>query len=399
MGAESIPTFGSGTLGYVNFTAESSGDFLGASGFLLGQVDVAAAQPHDERRRGHRAADPQHRRTRAGSQGRDAAAPQQPRAVRRPRAPSARGQPRRNAEHPAQHRSLYPDPLQLRGTACANGIFPEYTFSSSHPDIGDFVKENLASPEPHTTPLQGPDGKPIPDEPTASEPIPKQESGLFCAYNAGTTIVTISAGGLSSSLPVTVQAGSVRQPCGTAPLKELPKVQQQAVIPPPPAARARARRARAGLHPSAGASTAPAAVIALPPAPGVTASVSAAVLPPTGAYRAGARVRAAAGPHARPPDAPDAGPRRSPRRSRSPNTKTRRRARPSPSPPRRSPTARPNTSPRLPTSSGIVLLAAFAGASIRGSSRRGRRELRVAPATLSTMRAQRRMDPRYRGRL
>jgi hypothetical protein len=38
---------------------------------------------------------------------------------------------------------------------------------------------------------------------------------------------------------------------------------------------------------------------------------------------------------------------------------------------------------------GIVILAAFAGASVRRRPRRGRRELRVAPATISTMRAQR----------
>jgi hypothetical protein len=47
---------------------------------------------------------------------------------------------------------------------------------------------------------------------------------------------------------------------------------------------------------------------------------------------------------------------------------------------------------------GIVLLAAFAGASVRRRPRRGRREVRVAPATISSMRAQRRMSPR-RGRL
>src|SRR6202011_4481579 len=44
---------------------------------------------------------------------------------------------------------------------------------------------------------------------------------------------------------------------------------------------------------------------------------------------------------------------------------------------------------------GIVLLAAFAGASIR-RPRRGRSEVRVAPATLSTMRSQRRMTDRRR---
>jgi hypothetical protein len=40
---------------------------------------------------------------------------------------------------------------------------------------------------------------------------------------------------------------------------------------------------------------------------------------------------------------------------------------------------------------GVVVLAAFAGASVRRRPRRDRRELRVAPATLSSSRAQRRI--------
>jgi hypothetical protein len=44
---------------------------------------------------------------------------------------------------------------------------------------------------------------------------------------------------------------------------------------------------------------------------------------------------------------------------------------------------------------GIVVLAAFAGATAgRGRSRRGHREVRVAPATLNTMRSQRRISRR-----
>ena len=65
------------------------------------------------------------------------------------------------------------------------------------------------------------------------QPIPDAKSGLFCAYNAGTTIVTISAGGLSASLPVTVQAGSVRRPCGTTRLTEQPAKSKAATSPPP----------------------------------------------------------------------------------------------------------------------------------------------------------------------
>src|SRR5262249_36741360 len=77
-----------------------------------------------------------------------------------------------------------------------------------------------------TTVLQGPHGKPIADE----------HSGLFCAYNAGTTTVTVEAGGLASSQPVTVQPGSVEQPCGTVPLHNRPVPVQQAALPVPPPA-------------------------------------------------------------------------------------------------------------------------------------------------------------------
>jgi hypothetical protein len=41
---------------------------------------------------------------------------------------------------------------------------------------------------------------------------------------------------------------------------------------------------------------------------------------------------------------------------------------------------------------GIIVLAAFAGASMRRRPRRGRREVRVAPATISAMRSQRRVS-------
>ena len=47
---------------------------------------------------------------------------------------------------------------------------------------------------------------------------------------------------------------------------------------------------------------------------------------------------------------------------------------------------------------GVVVLAAFAGASVRRRSRGGRREVRVAPATMTTIRAQRRMSEKRRYR-
>ena len=40
-GSQPIPTFGSGTLGYVDVSNEALGDFHGASGFLVGEVDLA----------------------------------------------------------------------------------------------------------------------------------------------------------------------------------------------------------------------------------------------------------------------------------------------------------------------------------------------------------------------
>jgi hypothetical protein len=141
-----------------------------------------------------------------------------------------------------------PIPSNCNGTACSHGLLPEYKFTSSKPDIGNFVAINAASPTQPAV-LQNAKGEPIPDE----------QSGLFCAFNAGTTIVTISAGGLSFSLPVTVQAGSVREPCGTVPLSELAAQQSGGAVPPAPApAPAPAGPAQVGATP---------APVPVPPAP------------------------------------------------------------------------------------------------------------------------------------
>ena len=104
-----------------------------------------------------------------------------------------------------------PIPETCTGPDCGQFIAPEYTFTSSAPDIGDFVEPEPGSESARAV-RQGPNGKPIPDS----------HSGLFCAYNAGTTTVSITTGGLTYSEQVTVQAGSVEQPCGTVPLKNPP---------------------------------------------------------------------------------------------------------------------------------------------------------------------------------
>lgn len=107
---------------------------------------------------------------------------------------------------------------------CAARINPEYSFTSSNPDIADFVEHDPASQNPRAVYL-GPDGKPVPDS----------SSGLMCAYNLGQTTVTITTGGLSYSETITVQGGQVKQPCGTVPLTN-PQVKtviaQPATLPP-----------------------------------------------------------------------------------------------------------------------------------------------------------------------
>ena len=304
------------------------------------------------------------------------------------------------------------------GPACASGIFPEYTFSSSEPDVGGFVEENLASPDPHTTPLQGPDGNPIPDEPrnakgeltpdgqfeenNQGEPINEQgevvartQSGLFCAYNTGTTEVKINAGGLSSSLPVTVQAGSVRQPCGTVPLKHLALAGQSAAAPVPPPAPV---PAPAPAGPAPASSSPP--LVPVPPAPVVAAPVPAQrpapppppapfSLPPALATPVLAFVPPPVPTPARPTPPSGTSAVTSPIEVAE-HEEEEEEATESVSNQALAYRA-PEHEPSPVYILGIVLLAAFAGASIRRRPRRGRRELHVAPATLSTMRAQRRM--------
>ncbi len=51
------------------------------------------------------------------------------------------------------------------------------------------------------------------------KPVSDSRSGLFCAFNAGTTTVTVRAGGLSFAQQVRILPGSVQRPCGTRPLR------------------------------------------------------------------------------------------------------------------------------------------------------------------------------------
>jgi hypothetical protein len=269
--------------------------------------------------------------------------------------------------------------------ACANGLFPQYAFSSSDREVGNFVKQNLAAEPRGNEPLDNAKGEPEQEPPTGGT------SGLFCAFNAGVTTVTISAGGISASLPVTIEAGSVRQPCGTVRLTHLPERQGAGAPVPPP------------TPTPAPATTAPAT--APPPVPA----------PPPAAPRPAARPHPLPAAFLVPPALPDFLPAFVPPPVPTP-------ARPTPpsgtsavTSPVEAPEKQeePEAAPESVSNEavsyrevehepspayvlGIVLLAAFAGASARRRTRRGRREPQIAPATISAMRAQRQMSRQRR---
>jgi hypothetical protein len=105
------------------------------------------------------------------------------------------------------------------GSNCTKFIAPAYSFTSSKTDVGNFVEQDPNSINPLAV-LQV-KGKTVPDS----------SSGLFCAYNAGTTTVTLTTGGLSYSEPVTVEGGSAEQPCGTVPLLNPPATEESQSAP------------------------------------------------------------------------------------------------------------------------------------------------------------------------
>ncbi len=117
--------------------------------------------------------------------------------------------------------AMPPEPC-LQAT-CGTRIAPEYTFASSDPSVGDFVKQDPASANLRKPLLEG--------DRVVGDPA----SGLFCAFNPGRTTVTVRSGGLSYSTVVTVLAGTVQRPCGTRPVEARPLARPAAVpVPPPP---------------------------------------------------------------------------------------------------------------------------------------------------------------------
>lgn len=256
--ADTIPAFGTGTLGYRSEVvdpgnSDKASSLFGDTGTLLANIDVESRDPTNNR------------------------APVSVRVIplvenlsleavdgtllRRSRPALFAGLGRRpiagdrwrqegGSASPAGSDPYTRLPVDLcRIASCDTRIEPEFEFRSSDPDIADFVRVDPASSNTRKPLLEN--GKTISDS----------RSGLLCAFNEGTATVTVIAGGLSFSRRVTVLAGSVMPPCGTRPLAErrfkrdpvetpggppppppgaAPPVALALALPPPPVPRAKA---------------------------------------------------------------------------------------------------------------------------------------------------------------
>ncbi|HWI73589.1 MAG TPA: hypothetical protein VNT55_16650, partial [Baekduia sp.] len=220
-GDDAIQAFGSGSLGYIQLS-QGQTDQPPNSGFLLAQVDARPDSRMPKNRApvtvrlipniGELAVDPTD-----GTLLRRSQVARFDGLARRPRA----GQGCIN--FPSCQ--IVPDPYtpipdDCVGQACATTITPEFRFSSSDTSVADFVAHDPAATNPRSLLL---DDK--------GDPVPDAASGLLCAYNSGTTTITLTTGGLSYSQKVTVQEGSVRRPCGTVPANRTPTPKPETVSP------------------------------------------------------------------------------------------------------------------------------------------------------------------------
>jgi hypothetical protein len=222
-GTRSIPAFGSGTLGYTQPPITNETDYVGASGFLVASVATAQRNPAtnvapvgvrlvpDVSELAMNALD--------GTLLRRSHPALFEALARRPQ-----GGMRCSAQA-GLCVQLSPDPYipipnRCQGARCPSGVLPEYRFTSSHPGVANFVAADPRSLNPRAVLLRA--GKPVAD-PT---------SALLCAFNAGQTEITVETGGLAYSMNVTVQPGTVQQPCGTVPV-ENPPVRETKIEPPP----------------------------------------------------------------------------------------------------------------------------------------------------------------------
>ncbi len=257
---QTIPSYGTGTLGYRSpiagaVGADSADSLFGDSGVLLLEIDAAERDPATNRA-------PVNVRMvpiieDLSLEATDGTLLRRSRPAlfrglgRKPRGGDRWGRASAGSGNPDPaggdpYTSFPPDQCLIAG--CSARIKPEYSFSSSDPDIADFVVQ-----DPNSTnlrkPLIGPDDKVVsanastrPGAATSATAFASQSaaaggtSGLLCPFNAGTTTVTVSAGGFSYSELVTVLDGSVQRPCGTRPLRpdRFKRAQPQTAPPAPP---------------------------------------------------------------------------------------------------------------------------------------------------------------------
>jgi hypothetical protein len=215
-----IPAFGSGTLGY-----DAPNDTFGIPGLLMLEIDAAHRDPATNRAPVATRLIPVIEDLALDAvDGRvlNRSRPALFRALgRRPRSGD------RNANGGGSYVAL-PNP-SCAGSGCAGRLEPEVTFTSSDPDIANFVRQDPQSTNPR---------KPFVD-PKTDKPVSDPTSGLLCAFNSGTTTISVAAGGLTYSTQLTVRGGSVLRPCGTVPLspQHLPVQRASAAVAAtPPAA-------------------------------------------------------------------------------------------------------------------------------------------------------------------
>ncbi len=220
-GTTTIPSFGSGTLGYGPTITRSQ--YFSESGVLLAQIDAAHRDAITNRAPvtvrlipviGDLAID-----ATDGTLLRRSRQALFQALARRPVAGSVNTQGSSSLD---PYIPVPPTPC-VGSSACTTRIEPEFTFTSSSPDFGDFVRHDPQSSNPRAVYLDA-------QGHTVSDPT----SGLFCAFNAGVTTVTISVGGRAFSTPVTVQAGSPDRPCGTRKLDDSHVVKPSKPGLPPP---------------------------------------------------------------------------------------------------------------------------------------------------------------------
>jgi hypothetical protein len=142
----------------------------------------------------------------------------------------------------------YDNYVEIPASGCGTCITPSYTFSSSNPDVGNFVTPS------------GP-GSPLPAYGDDSKPITNAKSGLFCAYSPGSTVVTVTAGLLSASYTVNVTSEGIGAPCNLVPYNTVNEVTPSAT----PVVSAGAPAAATPPPPPAGAATVIAASAPPPP--------------------------------------------------------------------------------------------------------------------------------------